>query len=404
MTGDLFNVDGLLNSLFQPSSKETLKDIFNKRVEELKINPTDVLEIVGISYRPLQGILSGTQKTIDFTNLIKLSNFLQIPKERVIQLYMEALEKGFPDESTISPEVVKFIKENFDLTAFKKANFISSVSNFKEIERKLLDLYKLKTIFEYQKPKVDIAFSAGITKPKNELTRTEWIRAAEIIFEEIDNPYDYDRKALIDYFPQIRWHSTLVDKGLIEVIRDLYKLGVTVIYQAPLQGLHLHGATFQVNGKPCVVLTNYRGFYPTLWFALIHELFHVLFDWQEILTNGYHLSDADNEILSVVEKEEEANHFAREYLFSDEKLSNVKAHINNEQFIKEFAANNHVHHSFIYVFHAFDAKAGNGVPWKRAATYNPNFKPLISMLENPWENRKPTDEYIKYLRDRIYKQ
>lgn len=404
MNGDLFSVDGLLKSVFQPASKETLKDIFNKRVEELKINPTDVLEIVGISYRPLQGILNGTQKTIDFTNLIKLSNFLQIPKEKLIQLYMEALERSFPDKSTISPEVVKFIKENFDLAAFKKAKFISSVSNFQEIERKLLDLYKLKTIFEYQKPKVDVAFSAGLTKPANELTRTEWIKAAETIFEEIDNPYEYDRKALIDYFPQIRWHSTLVEKGLIEVIRDLYKLGVTVIYQAPLQGLHLHGATFQVNGKPCVVLTNYRGFYPTLWFALIHELFHVLFDWQEIMTNGYHLSDDDNEVLTVVEKEKEANEFAREYLFSNEKLSNVKAYINNEQFVKEFATSNHVHRSFIYVFQAFGAKSGNGVPWKRAQHYNPDFSELIQTLQNPWEDRMPTDEYIKYLKNRIYKQ
>ena len=400
---DKLYAENLINSVFKP--KETLKDLFDKRIEELKISPTSVLDIVGISFRPLRGILNGTQKTVDFTNLVKIANFLQIPKEKVIQLHIEALELNFPEENTISPAVIEFIKKNFDLAALKKSKFINSVTDFREIESKLLALLGLKTIFEYKKPSIDIAFSAGITTPKNELIRTTWKAAAEAVFEEIDNPYEYDRKRLVEYFPQIRWHSTNVEKGLIEVIRDLYKLGVTVIYQEKMQGINkLNGATFPVYDKPCIVLSNYSGFYPTLWFALAHELFHVLFDWEEIVAHGYHLSEEDSDILSVNEKEEEANNFAREYLFSKEKTTNVKPYINNESFIKEFAKTNQVHDSFIYVFYAKDANAGNGVPWARARKKNPDFKTLIELLSNPWENRMPTNEYVKYLKDKIYKQ
>jgi HTH-type transcriptional regulator/antitoxin HigA len=400
-----FNVDSLLNSLFEPRSKETLNDLFEKRVKELKISATSVLDIVGISYRPLKGILSGTQKTVDYTNLIKLANFLQVPKEKVIQLHMEALERNFPEDNPVSPDVVKFIKENFDLVALRKSKFISSITDFKEIESKLLSLFGIKTIFEYQKPHVDVAFSAGVTTPANEDIRATWIKTAETVFEEIGNPYEYNRKGLLEYFPQIRWHSTNVDRGLMEVIRDLYKLGVTVIYQEKLQGLNrLNGATFPVNGKPCVVLSNYTGFYPTLWFALVHELFHVLFDWDEILNNGYHLSDEDNDILTVREKEEEADNFAREYLFSKEKTMQVKPFLNNDDYVQKFAENNHVHKSFVYVFYARDVKDGNGTYWAKARVQNPPIDGLVATINNPWEKRIPTNEYVKYLKDKIYKQ
>ena len=184
-----FNVDNLINGLFKPRSQETLIDLFDKRIKELQISPTNVLELVGISYRPLKGILHGTQKTVDYTNLIKLADFLKQPKEIVVKLYFEALEINFSGDKTVSPEVVKFIKENFDLVAFRKSKFITSITNFKEIEAKLLSLYGLKAIFEYKNPHVDVAFSAGITTPANETIRKNWISAAETVFEEIDNPY-----------------------------------------------------------------------------------------------------------------------------------------------------------------------------------------------------------------------
>jgi HTH-type transcriptional regulator/antitoxin HigA len=399
-----FNVNSLLNSLFDPGSEETLLNLFDKRVRELNIAPTNVLGIVGISYRPLKGILNGTQKTTDYTNLVKLAEFLKEPKEKVIKLYIESLEKNFPDEIQLSPDSVKFIKENFDLVAFRKSKFISSITDFKEIESKLLSLYGLRTIFEYKNPHVDVAFSAGITTPKNEIVRKNWIAAAMEVFEEINNPYEYDRKALLDYFPQIRWHSTNVERGLIEVIRDLYKLGVTVIYQEMLPGLNkLNGATFPVNNKPAIVLSNFFGFYPTLWFALIHELFHVLFDWDEIMTNGYHLSDEDNDILTVVEKEEEANEFARKYLFSKEKTLAVRPYLNDDTYIAKFSENHQVHKSFIYVFHAKDVKDGNGVYWAKARANNPDISTLVELLNNPWGNRRPTNEFVKYLKEKIYK-
>jgi HTH-type transcriptional regulator/antitoxin HigA len=394
------DINAILNNILKPETPG-LKELFDNKVAELQITSTNVLEILNIQHRALKGILEGTQKMVDVTNLIKLANFLQLPKEDVIKLYIDSLEKTY-SENIVSPKKIKFIQENFDLAALKKAGFIDSISDFENIESKLVSFLGLKSIFEYKRPSIKPAFSAGLVKPKNELTRSLWIHSAMTYFEDINNPYEYDRKALIEYFPNIRWHSTNVEFGLLTIIKDLYKLGVTVIYQAPLPALHLRGATFSINDKPCIVLTNYVGFYGTLWFALIHELFHVLFDWDEIRNNIYHLSDQDENELVVKEKEKEANSFAREYLFPKEKMNQINYNINNSVFVEEFAKNNHVHPSIIYVFNAYDSSKTNRVAWARARKNEPDISKCISHLENPWKSSKPINQIVREKKLEIY--
>lgn len=394
-----------MNKLFKPepaARQESLKELFNRRLQELRIPPTNVLDILQISYRTLNGILNGTQKMVDFTNLLKVADFLQMPKQQIVQMYVDELEKNFPRETAaITPEKVAFIKQNFDLVILKKAGFIKSIRDYEDIEAKIVKFFGLRSLLDYKRPPVDVAFSAGRVKPKNEINRTTWIKIAEDIFKELNNTYPYNREALVDYFPSIRWHSTDVKFGLLNVIKELFKIGVTVMYLPPLPSLHLRGATFSVNNKPCIAITDYRGFYPTLWFALIHELFHVIFDWEEIKNNSYHLSDPESEISSVQEKELEADNFAREYLFSKKKMSIVRPHLYNREYVKEFAHNNHVHPSFIYVFNAYDL--GEDTAWKKAQKQNEDISNLVQPFEVNWDDPKPIAEHASSIKYRIYK-
>ncbi len=396
-----FSVEDLLHDVFKPY---TLKDVFDKRMAELKISTTTASEILNIDSRAMSNIIHGSKKLVDFTNLIKIASFLQIPKSEVIRLYINALENNFPDQSSLSPEKVTFIKENFDLASFKKAKFINSITNFHEIDMKLTKALGLTSILDYQKPSGDVAFSSGKIKIKNENNRSQWIAFARETFEELNNQNEYDRQALIDYFPKFRWHCTNVELGLTSVIKDLFKMGVTVIYQEALPSLHLRGATFSVYEKPCIVLTNYKGFYPTLFFALIHELFHVLFDWEEIKINGYHLTDDDEVELSVKVKEIEADNFAREYLFSKEKTKKIKPYLNNNpDFVEKFTLENHVHPSFAYVFNAYDLGKTHRWAWALANKFNPKkeLSKLLEVLKNPWDDLQPVKEHAKYLKNKF---
>jgi Zn-dependent peptidase ImmA (M78 family) len=394
------NVNELLKDLLKQTS---LMDLFEQKLKELDLTPTAALSILGMQHRALYGILEGSQKIVDFTNLIKLSSFLQIPREDVIKMYLNILQQNFPLLTVSSPDKVKFIKENFDLAALKKSGLISSLTDFAQIEERLLARLGLRSIFEYRKPEISVAFSSGHFLPKNILTRSFWIKAAITSLEEIANPYHYDRQALINFFPKIRWYTTKVEQGLSEVVKILYRIGVTVIYQPSLQGLQLRGATMSINDKPCIVLTNLQGYYPTLWFALIHELYHVLFDWEEILENSYHLTDDDDQELSVREREKMADNFAKEYFLPTEKQQFIKRYLNDHSYIQDFASNNNLHPSFIYVFSAWNsANKNNRQLWSRARKYDANYKLAIEHFDNPWTETRIIDDVIKDKRNKIY--
>lgn len=391
------DVEALLGGLFPVS---TLRELFDLKIKELGVSPTAASAIVGVQLRALTKILEGTQKVIDVTIISKLASFLQVPREKIVNLYLDAVEKHYPT-LTISAKKVEFIKNNFDLAVLRKAKWIDNITDFAHIEKRLTARLGLRSILEYRKPAVDVAFCVGPYEPKNDMTRAVWIKAAQAVFEEIDNPYPYDRNELIKLFPRLRWYTTSEARGLPEVIRLLHRVGVTVIFQPSLPTLQLRGATFNHDGKPGVVVTDYTGFYPTLWFALFHELFHVLFDWDEIKENQYHISDDDNTQLSVQEREREANLFASEYLFSSEKVALVKPYINDAEYVARFAADHQVHPSIVYTQWAF-AMPKSRSAWPLARKHSPPAGDIIKKYGLALENGEQVAELTKPLKLSLY--
>lgn len=380
----------------------TLRERFDKRVEELKITPTTALEILNIEYRALNGILDGTQKRIDFTALSKLARFLGISYSEVIEMYLQSLESKYKDEIGYTDKG-KFILKNFDLAALKSVGIIDTINDFDHIEKQIVNLLGLKNLFDYKKDEINAAFSAGKIEPKNSQNRNLWIEYAKVQFEVFSNSYEYNKEALIGYFPNIRWHSTNLEYGLWEVIRALYCLGITVIFQPPLPTLHLRGATFSVRDKPCIILTDYKGYYPTLWFALIHELYHVLFDWEEIQLNKYHLSDEENDLYTVKKNETDADNFSRQYLFPDNKMQQVRFNLSDDFFINEFAKQNHIDPSIIYIFNAFDKGKEDLKAWPRAVKKMPDIrKALDHLIYFKWEDRKPAQQVAELRKKTIF--
>lgn len=392
----LFNIDNLLNEVLKENS---LSNLFQNRLDELDLNKTNVQDILGLEYRTLKGILDGTQKMVDVTNLIKIADFLQLPKEQVFKLYVDSIQKKHTINNYPS-EKISFIKENFDLVALKSAGLIKSLTDFEQIEKRINARLGYRSIYEYKKPSIDVAFSSGLFKPKNILTRLFWIRASINCLEEINNPNKYDKQALIKFFPQIIWHTQNEERGITEVIKALFKVGITVIYQPPLKGLQLRGATFNVNENPCIVLTNYKGFYSTLWHCLLHELFHVLFDWDDIKNDSYHLSDDDNNELSVQEREKQADDFATKYLISGNKFKDVINRISEENYVKKFAIENHVHRSIVYAAAAYELKTDKA--WARVRKFSPTVEVAVKNIDFPWDADTSLDNFIRNKKSVFY--
>jgi HTH-type transcriptional regulator/antitoxin HigA len=396
--GEYGEVDRLLSGLFnQPSVG--LRELFEQRIAELGIPVISALNTLNIEHRALYAILDGTQKRIDLLALARLATFLRITRTEAVDLLFEKLQKNF--EGELKNEYKReFILQNFDLPNLVKCGFIDNANDFVHIEERIVEHFGFDSIYDYKTESIEAAFSSGAPKPKTKLNREFWIAAAANSLKRINNYYEYDRSKLLAYIPSIRWNSLNVKRGLFQVIRELFQLGVTVIYQPYLPTLYVRGATFAINDKPCIVLTNYTPYYPSLWFALMHELHHVLYDWEEIRINKYQVS---GELDLFTQKEVEADDFAREYLFSNAKLERIKPHINNPTVIAEFAKANNIHPSIIYIFYCWDAKETDKKVWGKFDQFLLNINETVKALAaNPWQDRKPIREIAKQCKEEVF--
>lgn len=389
---DDIDISGLMRS-YSDNDRRSLKERFEMQLNNLKINQTQALEAMQIESRALHALLAGTSSRVDILSLIKLSHFLEISQTQAINLYLDSLKKT-NDEQISTLERRKFILKNFNLSELKNEGIIESSTDLDHVENILIKYFDYNTIFDYRKDVINAAYSSAKISSDDQML-DYWIEFAREVFRKIHNTNPYDRKGLIDYFPTIRWHSMNIEKGLWEIVRALFKMGITIIYLPKFSKLHVRGATFSFNRKPCIVLTDYKGNYATLWFALLHELHHVLFDWDDILVKSYHISDK-TDLYTKVEIEDVANQFAKDYLFSDEKVQDVLPHINNRSYIEKYARHNHVHESIIYTMIAY--KRNN---WGWLKEFLPDINRCLKIVSGI-SHKMPASKVAEYYINNVY--
>lgn len=368
-------------------SKDPFSVLFERRIEELGITQSRAEAMLGIEKKSLNNILNKEAKRVDIITIIKLAQFLNLPVDDFVKVYLQEL----PSEQIGDIEKAKknnFIVQNFDLPQLHKKKFISSKTDYEAIEKRIVQFFGLNSIYDFANETVTPAFSRT-KRSSSDLMREFWVQSALSQFKLLENPNPYNREQLIDLIPKIRPYTKNVSKGLLTVVKALFSLGITVIYQESLPNISVRGATFVVNGKPCIVINDVYKRYPTLWFSLMHELHHVLYDFDEIQQVKYHLTGEPDLWL----KEEKANDFAREYLFGKKRSKYIKPFINESILVKEYAEKSQVHPSIIYNFYMYDIDN-----WVRFNKQIPDSSLAVNNLNvNIWESEsvKETTERLK---------
>jgi HTH-type transcriptional regulator / antitoxin HigA len=394
------DIDAFLDKLLSGENKQIyypLQDLFDRRLVYLDITKNQALKILDIDHKTLSAILTGDAKKIDFVNVLKMADFLEITRDEMVNQYFELVNTTHNEDITIAKKR-SFLVNNFNLSSLKKIGLIDSINDFDHIEKRINEFLGYENIFEHRKHKITAAFSSA-KRVTNKENLGLWYAAACQSLEKTPNPYEYEREKLIAFFPKIRWHSMNVNNGLLLVSQALFKLGITFIIVPKLTtDIHVRGATLSINDKPCIVLTKYTDFYGSMWFALVHELYHVLYDWPEIQKQRYHLT---GESQSIAINENQADKFARQYLFSDEKMEQIKNRIDDASFIRYFAAENHVHYSLIYTFYNWDN--GNEDGYIKYSKYMPNFDAVLDKFNyKAFKKLQPVEKVTKERNSLIY--
>ncbi len=398
----------MLVGLLRPANIDTsslsglsIRQLFDDRIVALGLSSQNQAEsLLGMEHKTLENILTTSGKRIDVVNLIKLSHFLEIPLEKVVELCMIEMPAETIGKIAKS-KTSSFIVSNFDLKNLRKGKvkILHGRLSHDEIEERIKRFFRFDSFQEYNSI-IPVPAYMRSKKSSNDQMRDFWVTSAYRHFEMLHNPNEYDRTLLVELIPKIRPYTMNEEKGLTTVVKALYKIGVTVIYQPHIPNVQAYGATFTVYDKPCIVITDLNKNYPTIWFALMHELHHVLYDLEEISKRVYHITGEPDLFLI---QEEKANDFARQYLFSQERTKYIEPLISTEYVVRQVASEAQVHESFVYSFYNYDRQQeGDKYAWARFKNLIPNTALAVQSINSQVWEKETIEESVKFYKEKVF--
>jgi HTH-type transcriptional regulator/antitoxin HigA len=353
----------VLKLLATPGSP-TLASLIEKRRELLQLSTKAASEILGMPRSSYERLVKGELQKLDILTVYKLAYFLDMRVEDIMQTFAAS---AMPSEDFKAVEKVKeatFIIKNFDAETLKKIGFIKSI-DYGHIKERVMEYFGLNSLYEYGVEAAAVLFRRAKTTVEDRMSRY-WILSAYQQFQRINNPNPFNAAMVEQLAMQARQYTQREKTGLLTVMQALFDAGVTVITQRAIPNTAGHGATFIVNKKPCIVLTDHFKQYPLLWFALLHELAHIIFHMDKLTSMKFHISDGEDLFLI----ESQADKFAKQLLLARQKLDYISNYINIESFVSSYAEQNSIHPSIIYWLYAEDLRErGDDSGWRYFGRY-----------------------------------
>lgn len=393
---DFHDIDLLLQkALGSNDGQLDLKALLDAKMKEYDLTETKVRNLLNIEYDTFRDMINGTAKQPSLINVLKLAQFLEISEGDAIAAVLKNLDTQYI-ASIEKAKKATFLAKNFDLKKLIKIGFLPNTDDVDVLAKRILDFFGYDSIYEYQS-NLNIPLYRKVKRPYSDKMKDLWLASAYKVFKDINNPNEYNREALKDIISKIRPYSQDTDNGLESVCRALYHVGVTVIVQSQLPTTGNFGATFIVNDRPCIVLTDYGKSYPNLWITLLHELEHVLFDYEIIKNNGYHLSGEPDIFLL----EEKAIDFSWDYFCDMDRYNFIKIHINNPYVIRKFAKQNEVHESILYwAFAYYQNKLHNKNYYNAFHEFYPDCQKAIRSISLiKWKDSETLPQIAKELKE-----
>lgn len=386
------DINLLLESIFS-EDKIDIRSIFDEKIQEYNLSKTKALKLLNIDKDVFEEIVSGTAKQPNLIHIIKIAEFLDYDVNNFIKVVLsnQSVENVGSIEKA---RKATFLVKNFDVKTLTKLGFFEQSDDTDVLVSKVLTYFGYDSILEFER-QLDEPLYSRVKKLHSDKMKDFWVKSAYQTFKIIHNQNIYDRNKLKELIVKIKPYSQDVSNGLLTVCRALYNVGVTVIFQSYLSTTQVRGATFIIEGKPCIVITDFNKNYPTLWFTLLHELNHALFDFDSIEANSFHLSDSSDLFLM----EDKADSFARIFFMSEDRFHYIKKYINNSYLVNKFAEDTEIHPSLVYSFFTWYQKNLYGKNYHAAfKEFYPDYSIAIKKL-NPisWDevSLKEVSEKIK---------
>lgn len=332
-------------------NSDSLRNKLELFMENTGMTKTKVAQLIGLpNYKSVTNILDGKEE-ITLRCAIAIAHLIGISEQELLaSAYKEIKKENGLDIDSI--KYASFLYSNFDCRTLKALNLFGKNDTDEQMCDRLVEFFGFHFIYEYEAPlsQKSVLFSkrkVSAQEKKDRLMMNFWLTTAQRSFVEMNNPNEYDRELLKDFvLKRIRQYTNDVDLGFSIAIYVLFQLGVSVLVQDYMTGTHAYGVSLIVNGKPCIVLTGLGGHYYKLWTTLLHELYHILNDWDFLQQVGCMISSENQEELFV--SESDADRFAYNCLIPEAVHKKLYMIINAKSKVDELAQKLGIHPTLVY--------------------------------------------------------
>lgn len=275
---------------------------------------SSIAEKIGINKDSFSEYLRGGYE-LKFNQAIKLMKLLGLTESQLVSAYNnEMAEKEL--ENVEKAERLSYVLRNFDIPTLKKIGIIKPRSRIEDYEKQICVFFGFDSIFQYEDtalmPTMFSKSKAAVAQEKEKKMNNFWLKCSIYSFSRIGNPNDYNRDLLIEFMKRISEFTADTVHGYERAVLVLFRIGVTVLTQSYVSGTRAFGVTMILNGKPCIVITDMNKKYHKLWINLIHELYHVINDFEILRNLKYHISYSETPELLL--NEARADQFALDAL------------------------------------------------------------------------------------------
>lgn len=294
----------------------SLREMLSCFLKENGILTSAMAEEIKIHEDTLSKYLEGRSE-LKLIQAIRIMKILGLTESQFVQAYFKDVD-AVNELAFDRLERISYVAKNFDIPVLKKLGIIRARAKMDEYERCICSFLGISSIYEYDDVSLlPVLFSKSrrrVAEEKEAKMTDFWLRCAYRSFTAIGNPNEYDRNLLIQLVRKAPEFTADEVNGYYRFVWVLYQIGVTVLTQAYTPGTKAYGGAMIIEGKPCIVVTDMGKQYHKLWVSILHELHHVIADFDMLSSMTYHFSTPDTPDLLL--NEQKADRFAYDMLVS----------------------------------------------------------------------------------------
>lgn len=305
-------------------AESSLREMLSCFIKENHILPSALADEIKIHEDTLNKYLEGRAE-LKLNQAVRIMKILGLTESQFVQAYFKEADEV--DEQAFDRlERISYVAKNFDIPALRKLGIIRARAKMEEYEHCICSFLGLSSIYEYDDvsllPTLFSKSKRKVAEEKEAKMTVFWLRCAYRSFTRIGNPNEYDRNLLLQLVRKAPEFTADEANGYYRFVWVLYQIGVTVLTQAYTPGTKAYGGAIIIEDKPCIVVTDMGKQYHKLWISLLHELHHVINDFELLKSMTYHFSTPDMPDLLL--NEAKADKFAYDVLVNP----TVQSHLN----------------------------------------------------------------------------